>query len=198
MSRLLRCVVVALSAALLLASPGGAHTSVVIGDMTVGFGWRDEPAYAGLPNAVELTAVDADGVQVVDPNSNLSVTVTFGDATVVRPLTFTEPGLYLTPLVPTQAGTYALHIEGTLAGETVDLDEACSDTTFDCVADASEVEFPASGSAAGTGLGTGGATDGGSNGSGVAIAVSIVALGVGLAALVMTVLRRRHGAEPAS
>jgi hypothetical protein len=126
-----------------MAPSASAHVHETFGDLTVGLGWREEPTYAGLANAVELTAVDGQGVAVDDPNAALTTTISFGDATVVRPLLpLDEPGAFGAEIVPTQPGTYTLHIEGTLAGETIDVTSTCSDTTFECVAAATEVEFP--------------------------------------------------------
>ena len=45
----------------LLSSVASAHESHTVGDLTITFGWRDEPTFAGLPNAVMLTAVDGEG-----------------------------------------------------------------------------------------------------------------------------------------
>jgi hypothetical protein len=191
MSRALAIVAVALVALLTTPSLAGAHGSVTVGDMTLGVGWRDEPTFADQPNAVELTAVDSAGVQVVDPDSALSATVTFGDATVVRPMVFVGPGDYVAPLVPTQAGTYSFHIEGTLAGETVDFEATCSDTTFDCVAAADEVEFPprSAGASPAASSSSPSGSDSASNPLGiVALGVSMVAL----TAVVVLVLRSRR------
>jgi hypothetical protein len=114
-----------------------------VGDLTVSLGWRDEPAYATLPNAAQITVLDRNGEPVVDPRADLSVTVSFGDVTTVRPLLPKQPGVYSADVVPTQPGEYGLHVAGTVAGTAVDVAATCSDATFECVAAADEIEFPA-------------------------------------------------------
>ncbi len=183
--------------AVVATAPGaGAHVTKPVGDLTVSVGWRDEPAFAGLPNAVQITALDDHGVPVVDPGASLTTSISFGDATVTRPLVPGEPGVYQAEIVPTQPGTYSFHVGGTLDGQTVDLDATCSDATFDCVADAAEVEFPAPAAigAAQAATGTGSHEGGGSSSSDtlavVALALSAVAVCV---SVVIAIRSRRTG-----
>ena len=143
MRRFLLFVGLASAAVVGIAPSVNAHVQEPAGDLTISVGWRDEPTYAGLPNAVVVTAVDGRGAPVVDPGASLSTTLSFGDATVVLPLRpMGEPGAYGAAVVPTQPGTYAVDIVGTLRGEQIDITSTCSDATFHCVASASEVEFP--------------------------------------------------------
>src|SRR5439155_8141577 len=53
------------------------------------------------------------------------------------------PGDYRANLIPTRPGTYAFRVNGTIKGVKVDETFTCSEKTFDCVKDPSEVEFPA-------------------------------------------------------
>ena len=172
----------------LLSSMASAHESHTVGDLTITFGWRDEPTFAGLPNAVMLTAVDGEGAPVDDPAARMTVTVSFGEASIVRPLLPIEsPGSYAAEIVPTQPGTYSLQITGELAGETLDIASTCSDESFHCVADAGEVEFPSrvAGASAPSGAdGSAGDAGSGSARATAALVLStvavIVAVGVGL------------------
>jgi hypothetical protein len=184
---------VLLAAGVLLANPvaAGAHTQSQVGDLALSLGWREEPTYAGLPNAVTLSAVDGAGRPVVDPDAGMTVTIVFGDASVVRPLVYREPGVYRADVVPTQAGTYAFHVTGSLAGQDVDIAADCSDATFHCVAAADEVEFPPQHAVGGELIASSG--DGGDDSD--AITVGVVALALSAVALVVsgvTVVRSRR------
>jgi hypothetical protein len=53
------------------------------------------------------------------------------------------PGRFRASLVPTRAGTYAFHVTGTVKGQAVDVRSTCSESTFHCVSDASDLQFPA-------------------------------------------------------
>jgi hypothetical protein len=131
-------------AVLVFAPAAYAHETVTSGSLTLTLGWEEEPAYAGQANAVELEATGAAG-PAGDPAASLSVQVSFGDTATTLPMRpGSEPGVYLAKLIPTEAGTYAFHVRGTLSGEPVDLESTCSAETFDCVIDTSEIQFPAS------------------------------------------------------
>ena len=123
-----------------------AHETGSAGDLEIVFGWEHEPTYSGVPNAVHVTVRDTAGEPVDDQTARLTVTVTYGDLAITRPLTpLPAPGEYAAFLVPTEPGVYAFQLMGSIAGETVDLSSTCSDTTFDCVVDAVEVRFPGAG-----------------------------------------------------
>lgn len=122
-----------------------AHETKTAGQIRLTIGWGDEPAFSGLKNTIDVQAVDAAGAPVVDPAARLSVEVAFDDKRIVLPL---RPdgrtrGMYRAALIPTRPGTYSFHVTGTLKGQTVDVTSTCSDTTFECVTDPSELEFPA-------------------------------------------------------
>ena len=74
----------------------------------------------------------------------MSVEVIFGDQRVTLPLRPVRqpPGKFRAWLVPTRAGAYTFHISGTVKGEALDVSSTCSDTTFACVTDAAELQFP--------------------------------------------------------
>lgn len=121
-----------------------AHESLEAGGLRVTIGWRDEPAYAGVANAVQVIVVDDQGAPANDPKASLLTEVTFGDELRVLPLSPSgvRAGEYTAPLVPTRAGTYAFHVSGTVNGQTIDLSSTCSEQTFDCVTDAATLQFP--------------------------------------------------------
>ncbi len=120
-----------------------AHETQTAGPLRLTVGWASEPALAGAPNAIELAVSDSGGASVTDPAASLTVDVTFGAEKLVRPLAPAGAGRFQAALIPTRAGTYAFRVHGTLRGESVDITSTCSDRTFDCVKNPSEIQFPA-------------------------------------------------------
>src|SRR3954454_2473834 len=136
---------------LALAGPAGPHVERSSGPFRLTLGWVDEPPLSGEANAVEVgvsgagggpLAVPAGGGSV--PAGALSVQASSAGATTTLPLVPADEGEGLRAvIVPTRPGTYAFHVTGTIRGKPVDARAACGGATFDCVTDASEVQFPA-------------------------------------------------------
>lgn len=123
-----------------------AHDKHPAGRFQLTIGWQDEPAFTGSKNAVSVAIADARGGPAPDlAGAALSVEVSFGDARVVLPLNpvWGRPGEFRAWLIPTRPGTYAFHITGRIKDQTVDVQSTCSEKTFNCVSDASELQFPA-------------------------------------------------------
>jgi hypothetical protein len=148
---------VALAAAgLLIATPALAHTTKDAGPYHLTFGWRDEPAYTGAQNAVQLFVKDAKGNPIDDLGSKgLTVAVTTGSGAAAKtssPMTLKSAfdpdtglgtrGEFDAPILPTAAGPYTFHITGDISGTAVDVSAASSDTTFADVTDPTAIEFP--------------------------------------------------------
>jgi hypothetical protein len=129
---------------LVLARPAWAHGDYEVGPLRLSIGWAEEPAYSGLANGVEVTVTLEDGTPVTDlGGGSLAVEVTFGTETSVRALApVGAPGVFLSRLVPTQAGTYAFHLTGTVLDVSIDITATCSEETFECVADVADAQFP--------------------------------------------------------
>jgi hypothetical protein len=137
--------------ALVGATPALAHEARKVGRWNFVVGWGTEPAFAGFPNTVQLILTDAKDVGLADLGDTLKVDVTSAGKT--KTLSF-EPffevgefgtrGDYRAKIIPTRPGTYEFRINGTIKGDKIDQKFTCSETTFDCVDDPSEVEFPAS------------------------------------------------------
>jgi len=141
---------------LLVAAPAFAHTEKDAGPYKLLFGWRDEPAYTGSLNAVQLFVHDASGKAIDDlGKKGLTVVVSTGTGATAKsssPLAFTgafDPdsglgthGEFDAPILPTGAGTYTFHITGDINGTAVDVSAASSDTTFADVTDPTDIEFP--------------------------------------------------------
>ena len=132
--------------ALVLASVAtvAAHETKTVGDLRLTIGWGDEPAFSGFRNSVEVDVADAAGRPVADLGGALSVEVAFGDERKGLSLfpARGQPGKFRAWLVPTRPGTYAFHITGTAKGLAIDTTSTCSQQTFACVMDVSEIQFP--------------------------------------------------------
>lgn len=129
----------------LVAAPSAfGHAQLRSGPYVIELGWAGEPAISGAQNAVQVAFTDAAGRPVSVPAGALSVQVTSGGAAMTLPLLPTEtPGEARAVIVPTRAGTYAFRVTGRLDGDAIDAGATCSDRSFDCVIDATEVQFPA-------------------------------------------------------
>jgi hypothetical protein len=114
----------------LTAPPALAHGEAGQGDLALTIGFADEPAYAGMPNAVQLV-VEHDGQPVTDlKRGDMQVEITFGDETSepmdLEPaffieggqVVFGEPGDYHADFVPSQPGKYTFHFTGSRGGRT--------------------------------------------------------------------------------
>ena len=190
------------------AGPARAHDVGSAGTLEIVFGWEQEPAYSGIPNAVHVTVRGEDGQPVVDDAAQLTVTVIYGGLAMTRPLVPLDgPGEYRAVLVPTEPGTYSFQIMGSIGGESVDLTSTCSDATFHCVADPSEIRFPGAGAEVGdTGTGVGQIVAAPSHADGSVSIVAIVAIvlatlacvGVGLIAIGAWQPRRPREGSPST
>ena len=141
---------------LLVASPAFAHTEKDAGPYKLLFGWRDEPAYTGSQNAVQLFVHDASGKAIDDLGTKgLTVVVSSGSGATAKsssPLALTSAfdpdsglgthGEFDSPLLPTAAGTYTFHITGDINGTAVDVSATSSEKTFSDVTDPTAIEFP--------------------------------------------------------
>jgi hypothetical protein len=137
-----RSLALALGAALALPAVAAAHVTRVVGPYRLTVGWADEPAYTGSRNAVDVTVSNRAGAPI--DGARLTAQVSFGDARTLLPLVPVddEPGALAAAIVPTRPGTYGFRIAGRIRRTTVDVGVTCSDRTFECPVDASEIQFP--------------------------------------------------------
>lgn len=129
---------------LLLSAAVSTHEHQVVGQYRLTIGWGDEPAFSGSKNFVSVAVSDAAGMPVADLNGSLAVEILFGDERLMLPLrpAWQRPGELRAWLMPTRSGTYTFHITGTVKDQRIDTMSTCSDKTFDCVSDLSEMQFP--------------------------------------------------------
>lgn len=121
-----------------------AHDKKASGRFQLTVGWGEEPAFTGSKNSVVVAVSDSAG-PLKGPAGSLSVEISFGSERITLPLepAWGHPHEYRAWLVPTRAGTYTFHVTGTLKDQAIDITSTCSESTFHCVADVSEIQFPA-------------------------------------------------------
>src|SRR5215218_6302896 len=124
-----------------------AHAEIDVGDgkyvMEVGF--RDEPAYLGLPNALALSVEQyaTGGTEPVnDLAAPLSAEVSRDGQVMSLPLVPVGESEYEAMFVPTATGDYTFRISGTIGQATVDESVTSGPATFNSVEPLSAIEFP--------------------------------------------------------
>lgn len=148
MFRVTASLLVTIGMSLALAQPAAAHEKRDVGKYIIEMGWNNEPALAGLLNAVFLevrektTDKGVEGLQ-----DTLSVTVTIGGATSgISPKFHTlgrdEPGVYLADLIPTRAGDYVFRLVGKIGDQTVDERYESGPNRFSSIEPATEIQYP--------------------------------------------------------
>jgi hypothetical protein len=144
MQSFLRAAVLTAAFALLSVGIAAAHGDHEVGDYVVVFGWRSEPAYAGMFNGPEIYIETHDGA-AAEVNAELQAEVTFGpvSTTVFFEPAFGETGHYIVDLIPTMPGDYTFHITGKIGTTAVDLTFDSADGEFSSVNPASDILFPA-------------------------------------------------------
>lgn len=129
---------------LVFAASAPAHVERKAGPFRVTMGWGREPARSGSENFVDVAVTDASGRPVEARAGALEVEVSFGQALITLPLVpAAGRGRFSAAIVPTRPGTYGFHVTGAIKGRNLDAEATCSGSTFDCVTDISEVQFPA-------------------------------------------------------
>lgn len=121
-----------------------AHEHREVGDYSVTFGWRVEPAYAGIYNGPEFWVEDADGNPVEGLEETLSVTVSFGGVSKELEIygVWQDPGHYTADLLPTLPGDYSFQITGTIGEQEIDEVFTSADGEFSSIEPIEDVAFP--------------------------------------------------------
>jgi hypothetical protein len=133
-------------ALLSLSSVASAHEEEQVGKLTLEVGWAQEPAFAGLPNAVQVSIQMGD--EPVE-DAALTATVVFGDpdsttrtdALPLDPVAGT-PGEYRAFVIPTRPGTYTFEITGKVGRKNIDETFTSGERSFDEVLNPGEAQFP--------------------------------------------------------
>lgn len=129
---------------LLLTSSTLAHGGREVGDYTLTVGWRNEPAYVGLPNGLEvhISAESADRLRGVEVS--LQVEITFGPASTIvnlRPDSDHENN-YIADVIPTRPGDYTFRVFGAIGDIEVDETFSASSGDFHSIAPIADITFP--------------------------------------------------------
>lgn len=131
---------------------GGAvlgHEQRQVGPYTIEIGWRDEPALAGLLNAVEVEIREtASGHGVEGLTKTLTLAITYGGTRTpfqpaLRSLGTDDPGHYVADIIPGAVGDYVFRLQGKIGTQGVDEVFESGPGRFDTVRSASEIAFPA-------------------------------------------------------
>lgn len=118
-----------------------AHTTVEVEQYQIEIGWETEPPVVGFRNAftIEISEPGENpGLKVGVKNAfrNLEATAKFGGATKLLNIdSDPRPGHYLSKVIPTQTGTYSVHLKGDLNGVPVDIDIPIEDVESTAVLD---------------------------------------------------------------
>jgi hypothetical protein len=158
-----------------------AHTTIHVGNYDVEVGWVDEPPIVGQRNAVVVNVTNNSAADAQVDISKLTVDVSYGGQTktlTLQPLSEDTKNQYVAPILPLVAGQYTVQLRGQL-----DTTNISSDVTPEEVVPAETLAFPSTANSQ-TPAGGGGASEW----------LSIVALVVGLAGLIVAwmAFRKAH------
>jgi hypothetical protein len=129
----------------LILAPAFAHGGEEVGPYVIVFGWREEPAFAGLMNGPEIFIRMHDESEFpADTAVELQAEVTFGSAstTIVFDPAFGETDHFIADLIPTMPGDYVFHVTGSIGEEAVDLTFDSAEGEFSTIEPASDIFFP--------------------------------------------------------
>jgi hypothetical protein len=134
-----------------------AHQTITVGDFAVEYGWVNEPAVVGQPNAVVINLTSTiSPTNTASPEidiSALQISVVFGPETkllTLQPLGENTPGQYIAPITPMLPGVYTIHLGGNIGTTMFNTDVQPEE-----VKTADVVQFPASAPAQTTGTSAG-------------------------------------------
>jgi hypothetical protein len=172
-----------------------AHETRNVGPYVFVVGWLNEPAFQGQPNAATVRITDPRATPakpVLEVNKTLTIKVFSGGLTVpytgtVRTV-FGQPGLYALDMIPTVSGGYKFQMTGKV--EALDVNETFESGPgrFNDVEAASALQFPEK---VPSGADLAGKLNELQSTADQTRLLAIVAVVVGLAALGLTLMRRR-------
>jgi hypothetical protein len=102
---------------LLITTAVSAHETITVGDYSVEYGWLNEPAVVGQPNAVVINITSNISSTAEIDTSALQIQVVFGPQNkmlTLQPLGENTPGQYIAPITPMLPGVYTIHLGGNI------------------------------------------------------------------------------------
>jgi len=137
-----------------------AHQTITVGDFAVEYGWVNEPAVVGQPNAVVINLTSTiSPTNTASPEidiSALQISVVFGPETkllTLQPLGENTPGQYIAPITPMLPGVYTIHLGGNVGTTMFNTDVQPEEVkTADVVQFPASAPAPMTGTSAGLGL----------------------------------------------
>jgi hypothetical protein len=116
-----------------------AHKDVQVGNMTITAGWLIEPPLLNNLNSLLLMFHENDDTPIRNAMKDITVNVQFGGVT--KEINFIpseeEAGTYLSEIIPTQLGTYALSLNGKVNNQNI-----TTQITIEDVEDTAKLAFP--------------------------------------------------------
>lgn len=143
--------ILAMLSLVLVVSSVTAHEGREVGEYTIEFGWKVEPAYAGLLNGPEIHVGLHDAEEGAefpeDVEVNLQAEVSFGSESKIISLTPSseESGHYIGTVIPTLPGDYTFRIFGTIGETEIDETFSAADGQFSTVEPSADILFPSAG-----------------------------------------------------
>jgi hypothetical protein len=123
-----------------------AHGHTNVGDYELVIGFRNEPAYVGEPNGLDLRVTNTKtGEPVTGLEETLKATLVFGGSSrelAIEPR-WGQEGAYTAQVIPTETGDYTWKIVGDIEGTPVDVEMSAGPETFSSIESKSAVAFPA-------------------------------------------------------
>lgn len=135
----------------LAAHPGtaDAHERRTVGPYQVVVGWLEEPAFAGVANAVSLTVTDPRSTPpkaVEGLEKTLTVQVFQGGSTTPYSAPFRtrfgNPGAYAADIIPTREGSYRFVVKGTIEALEVNETFESGPGRFDEIRPITQLQYP--------------------------------------------------------
>ena len=167
------CVLIGL---LVITQTASAHETITVGDYDVEYGWVNEPAIVGQPNAVVInitahaasssaspttmatdTGVSSAQVANIDISA-MRIQAVYGGQTkalALQPLGENTPGQFIAPMTPMRPGKYTIHLGGSIGSTAFNTDVVPEE-----VMTADVVQFPSDTSQAAGAAGSSGNTSG--------------------------------------
>ena len=116
-----------------------AHKDVQVGNITITAGWLTEPPLVNNLNSLLLMFHENDDTPIRNAMKDITVNVQFGGVTKEVDFIPSEEssGTYLSEIIPTQLGTYAISLNGKLNNQNI-----TTDVTIEDVEDTAKLSFP--------------------------------------------------------